>query len=200
MKAFFTRLFGKGIQPPNSPPNAAQCATEDGLETAGWVWYFAQPMHLEARMEHLVPSADLSARLDTLEWQQLESLLNGHFDAETGRFFLALNTTSNPTPRLYLRVSAPFAFSPLPVNEIIGRPIASHWPSATDARALARPLAQRLNEIQMLLHEQPFNEARESRGEAPVNGLWLWDIPAVSKGIKPQGHRPPPLAPQPNPR
>ena len=180
MKGFLARLFGRGTQP-IAPPSAAQCAAEDGLETSGWVWYFAQPIHLEARMEHLVPSADLSAHLNLEEWQQLESLLNPYFDDQEWRFFLTLN----PGPRLYLRVTRPFAFSPLPVNEIIGRPIASHWPSATEARPLARPLAQRLNEIQMLLHEQPFNEARETRGEPPVNGLWLWDAPRVPNEIKP---------------
>jgi len=167
-----------------APPSAAQCAAEDGLETSGWVWYFAQPIHLEARMEHLVPSADLSAHLNTEEWQQLESLLNQYFDGEEWRFFLTLKQGLNPTPRLYLRVTTAFAFKPLPIDEIIGRPMASHWPSAVEARPLARSLAQQLNEIQMLLHEQPFNEAREARGEPPVNGLWLWDRPALPAGSK----------------
>ena len=31
-----------------------------------------------------------------------------------------------------------------------------------------------LNELQMLLHEHPVNQAREARGELPVNSLWLW--------------------------
>ena len=31
-----------------------------------------------------------------------------------------------------------------------------------------------LNEIQMVLHEHPVNEAREGRGEPPVNSVWLW--------------------------
>ena len=31
-----------------------------------------------------------------------------------------------------------------------------------------------LNEAQMLLHEHPGNEAREARGELPVNSVWLW--------------------------
>ena len=30
------------------------------------------------------------------------------------------------------------------------------------------------NDIQMLLHNHPVNEARVARGAAPVNGLWLW--------------------------
>lgn len=31
-----------------------------------------------------------------------------------------------------------------------------------------------LNEIQMLLHSQPINEAREARGEPAINSLWFW--------------------------
>jgi len=188
LKNFFARLFGQALPPfasakalPGASPCAAQCAAEAGLETAGWIWYFAQPIHLEARMEHLVPSADLSASLDANEWQQLEAVLNAYFDDETWRFFL----NESPVPRLFLRVTTPFAFSPLPISEIIGRPIASHWPSTTEARPLARPLAQRLNEIQMLLHETPFNAEREASGKPPVNGLWLWDSPSRRLNIKP---------------
>ncbi len=179
MKGFLARLLDNKPEAA-PPPNAAQSATKDGFTTAGGVWYFANPIHLEARMEHLVPSADISAHLDANTWQQLESLLNTHFNSEELRFFLTLN----PTPQLYLRVTTPFALTPLPVSAILGRPIASHWPSETEARPLIRPLARLLNEIQMLLHEQPFNEAREARGEPPINGLWLWDIPALPAGFK----------------
>jgi hypothetical protein len=31
-----------------------------------------------------------------------------------------------------------------------------------------------VNEAQMLLHAHPVNEAREARGEPPINSLWLW--------------------------
>jgi hypothetical protein len=31
-----------------------------------------------------------------------------------------------------------------------------------------------LNEIQMLLHAHPVNEARQTRGEVAINGLWFW--------------------------
>lgn len=37
-----------------------------------------------------------------------------------------------------------------------------------------RPGDPLLNEIQMLLHAHPVNEAREARGEPVVNSLWLW--------------------------
>ncbi|MGH8743820.1 MAG: hypothetical protein ACREUY_06025, partial [Burkholderiales bacterium] len=30
------------------------------------------------------------------------------------------------------------------------------------------------NEVQMLLHEQTLNQAREAKGDLPINGVWLW--------------------------
>ena len=40
-----------------------------------------------------------------------------------------------------------------------------------------------INEVQMLLFEQPVNVARELRGEAPINSVWPWGggaLPAES--------------------
>ncbi len=31
-----------------------------------------------------------------------------------------------------------------------------------------------ISEIEMTLHEQPVNEERQSRGQPPVNSLWIW--------------------------
>lgn len=147
---------------------AAQSAINDGINSADGAWYFAHPIHLEARMEHLVPSAELSATLTTEEWTHLEDLLNEYFATDDLRFFAR-------SPHLYMRVAQPFIVHPSNITEIIGRPIASHWPSTPEARPQARALARLLNEVQMLLHEHPFNKAREARGALAINGLWLWD-------------------------
>jgi|GEM_PF-3115201 len=167
IRRLFSRLFQRTRE--TTPAlTAAQSATRDGINTEDAAWYFAQPIHLEARMEHLVPSAELSTTLTAEEWAELEALLNQHFVVDDLRFF------ARP-PQLYLRVAQPFAFHPGSVTEILGRPIASHWPSTPEARPQVRALARLLNEIQMRLHEHPFNEAREARGDLAVNGLWLWD-------------------------
>jgi hypothetical protein len=39
---------------------------------------------------------------------------------------------------------------------------------------LMRPWRQRLNEIQMVWHSHPINQAREARGALTINGLWLY--------------------------
>lgn len=38
----------------------------------------------------------------------------------------------------------------------------------------SRGWRQRLNEVQMLLHQHPLNTQRRQRGQPPVNSLWLW--------------------------
>ncbi|MCG2584596.1 hypothetical protein [Massilia sp. TS11] len=49
----------------------------------------------------------------------------------------------------------------------------------TGANALA--LRKLQNEIQMLWFQHPVNTARELRGQAPVNGCWIWAPPAPSQ-------------------
>jgi len=44
------------------------------------------------------------------------------------------------------------------------------WPKGVEALHWH----QLFNEIQMLLFSHPVNEAREVRGELPVNSVWLW--------------------------
>ncbi len=41
-----------------------------------------------------------------------------------------------------------------------------------------------LNEAQMLLHAQPVNEAREARGELPINSLSFWGAGAAPKNAQ----------------
>jgi hypothetical protein len=51
----------------------------------------------------------------------------------------------------------------------IGRSIDARLPGGPDARRWRRLL----NEVQMIWHSHPVNEARQSQGLWPVNGLWL---------------------------
>ena len=52
---------------------------------------------------------------------------------------------------------------------VIGRDISAYLPQGAGAAKWNRLL----NEMQMLLHDHPVNQAREANGELPVNSLWL---------------------------
>jgi hypothetical protein len=49
-----------------------------------------------------------------------------------------------------------------------------------------RPWRKLVNELQMLWHTDPINEARMQAGLAPINGLWLYGGGGVSKRASPE--------------
>jgi hypothetical protein len=53
---------------------------------------------------------------------------------------------------------------------VLGEDIGAHLPQG---RAGA-PLRALMSEIEIWLHDHALNEARQERGAAPINGLWLW--------------------------
>jgi len=58
--------------------------------------------------------------------------------------------------------------------EEIELPVESPFDMAGRAVQPGRAGDALLNEVQMVLHEHPVNEAREARGEPAVNSVWLW--------------------------
>ena len=56
------------------------------------------------------------------------------------------------------------------LDEALNRSVDHHLPRGTQAIAWHRVM----NEAQMILHGHPVNEAREARGEAVANSIWLW--------------------------
>lgn len=53
---------------------------------------------------------------------------------------------------------------------LAGQPLKNWWRQDTGTR----PWRRLLNEIQMVWHDHPVNEARAARGLPPINGLWLY--------------------------
>jgi hypothetical protein len=89
--------------------------------------------------------------------------LNQHFNQDGLSFFLGHSGA------WYLKsAQAPQITTTLP-SVVIGKNIHDFLPQGV---ASSRWLAV-LNEVQMLLHEHPANDAREATGEAAVNSVWL---------------------------
>ncbi|MEW5302875.1 MAG: hypothetical protein WDW36_005615 [Sanguina aurantia] len=55
-------------------------------------------------------------------------------------------------------------------EQALGEDLSQHLPAGAEGRRW-RIL---LNDMQVLLHQHPLNTARQNRGVAPVNCLWLW--------------------------
>jgi hypothetical protein len=136
----------------------------DGGEPDGAYWLRADPVHIKVSREglHLVDSGLFDVSAD--EAEGFTGALNVQF-AEAGLSFRA------PHPkRWYVRCAQPPAIATHAVSEVAGRDVQDHLPGGEQALDWHRTF----NEAQMLLHAHPANEAREDRGEPPVNSLWFW--------------------------
>jgi len=111
-------------------------------------WARADPVHLRLMRDHaLVETVEVTAQ----DAEALCAAVNRHF------------------PQLQMTPCGPSTWcAQVPPGAFIGG--APALESAGRPAALPREAAGLLNEIQMLLHAHPVNEARE----APINSLWLW--------------------------
>jgi hypothetical protein len=64
-------------------------------------------------------------------------------------------------------------------EQALGEDLYQHLPQGAEGRAW-RVL---LNEVQVLLHQHPLNAARQARGLAPVNSVWLWGAGRLPKQL-----------------
>lgn len=146
------------------PAGALTVAGSGGVAGDG-VWMRADPVHLKINRDGLVlvPSAAFGVAL--AEGQALVETLNQHFAGEL--IFDPLQAQRwcvrvAAVPALNLSTKTPAA--------VAGKDINRHLPTGEESKRWH----SLLNEIQMLLHEHPVNQAREARGEPPVNSVWLW--------------------------
>jgi hypothetical protein len=151
-------MFDVSCQP--QAPIAPISAAFDGLGAGCWVR--ADPVHLRLQRDQLVLLSDVDIGAD--EAGQMCVALNEHFAGQGMTFFA-------PHPqRWYIRLDRFPDIETVPLSRAAGRNVRDLLPKGNDAAHWQRVF----NEIQMLLFAQPLNEAREARGELPVNSLWLW--------------------------
>lgn len=151
-------LFGMPCQP--DAPIAPVSAAFDGLGEGCWLR--ADPVHLRLQRDQLVLLPDVEAGAG--EAGQLCAVLNEYFAGQGMEFFA-------PHPqRWYVRVDRLPDIETVPLSQAAGRNVHGLLPKGKEAARWHRVF----NEIQMLLFAHPVNEAREARGELPVNSLWLW--------------------------
>lgn len=135
-------------------------AAFDGLDEGHWLR--ADPVHVRLQREQVVllPNVTVSAE----EAMHLCASLNEHFAGQGLAFFA-------PHPqRWYVRLTESPDITTVPLSLAAGRNIHGNLPTGAEARCWH----QLFNEIQMLLFAHPLNQAREARGELPVNSVWLW--------------------------
>ena len=158
----------------NSPPVAHALMQALGLtSSADGHWFLLQPVHLHIARDHLVltdpqalPVSDAEARglFDAIAPLVREA---GHDLAfgDARHWFLRADGWSG------LRTCTPAAAS--------GHNVDIWLPRGAGERDWRRLH----NEVQMLWHQHPLNEARDASGLPRINALWLWggsDAPAAT--------------------
>ena len=161
MESWLCESFGVARQ--NDYPIAPLSLMAEGITPESHFWLRADPVHLGVERDQLVLSEASTFPLVQDEADALIATLNQHF-ASDGLHFVAPRAQ-----RWYLRLARPPALTTHGLYQAAGRNIHPLLPAGEEAmrwRAL-------LNEVQMLLFEHPINVAREERGIAPVNSIWL---------------------------
>lgn len=130
----------------------------------------ADPTHLHFAREYLLltDAGELAIQRD--EADAMIATLNAEF-VDIGRF-------EAPAPdRWYLHPLAVPTAHLSPLSAVTSRPIVHFLPDGGDALIWQRTM----NEIQVVLHNHPLNQAREARGQRPVNSVWFWGAGAPAK-------------------
>jgi hypothetical protein len=152
-----------GIERQHDWPLAPITLAADGGDPRDGYWLRADPVHLRVMRDRVVLADSELLELSREEADALAGAVAKHFGAELAPLPL------HPQ-RWYLRLPDAPRLVTTPLSLAVGRDIEPLQPHGADAR----PLRTRLNELQMLLHDHPVNQAREARGALPVNSLWLW--------------------------
>ena len=149
--------FGVPFQ--DEAPIAPISAAFDGL--AAGCWMRADPVNLNLQRDQLMMSA---VQTGSGEAAALSASLNQHFAGQGLEFFA-------PHPqRWYVRLSELPRIRTTPLSQALGGDVRGVLPGGAEAARWH----QLFNEIQMLLHAHPLNEAREARGEPTINSVWFW--------------------------
>jgi hypothetical protein len=169
LEATLCRVFG--LDPDAALPVAALTWLADSDDPPPPHLLRADPVHLRADQRYLRLFETHSVPVRADEAAQLVASIN-EFNSARGWRLVA------PHPhRWYLSLpSMPRLLTHAP-QRAAGADIDPCLPAGTDARQWHGLL----NELQMLLHDHPVNQARAARGEPAINSLWLWgngDLPA----------------------
>lgn len=136
----------------------------DLAKTSKDFWMRADPVHLRIEQNHIMLADSQAFQISIEEAEQIVQDLNHNLGNHDFSFF-----PLHPD-RWYIRTpKAPEMFTHT-LSHVTCKNINNFLPTGAESIVWH----QLFNEIQMLLHEHPINQARESRGELPINSVWFW--------------------------
>lgn len=153
--------------------NSGACqlsAMIDGIDISEGYFYRADPVHFKAESDHAILIGSELVSPDMEESKQLIEAFNQHFKQDS----LSLHMTHKE--RWYLKSERLLELEFSALDYSLGRDIKHFMPKGKDELWWRKIV----NEAQMLFFQHEVNLQREETGKLSINGLWLWDMPAVS--------------------
>jgi len=174
---FHSTLFAlSGVPLEKNLPVAAVSRLVDANDTENYIWLRADPVHLHADRDRVLLFDQSMFTLTQAETDRLITELNNFFISDALLF-------TAPTPyRWYLQLPRVPDLEMPPITELVGRDIHKHMPAGRDKMTWR----QRLNEVQMLLHQSFVNREREQRGELAINSVWFWGLGSLPSAPPPR--------------
>jgi hypothetical protein len=161
LEALICKQFG--VKEVDDFPIAAISAAIDGLNVGDAYWLRADPVHLAIQRDCFSLSDPVPLMLETEHARLILDSLNQHFNQDGLMFYIGKSGA------WYVRADkAPQLQTILP-SVAMDKNVHQFMPQGENApkwKAI-------LNEIQMLLHDHPVNEIRESNGNVILNSIWL---------------------------
>jgi hypothetical protein len=143
---------------------AENLAANDNSDTNSGYWLCATPVHLETRRNALMLTDPAALEITAAESTAFAAMLAEHLREEH------ITLHAPRLDRWFLQCDTPPMMTTAGLDTVMGRDVRTFLPQGPDSPRWHRILT----EIQMLLHTHPLNDAREARGAAPVNSVWLW--------------------------
>lgn len=167
-----TKTFRNWRESLAAAPDAAKTWQQSGNTAIHDFWLFATPVHLILGRDNFILSDPATLSLSGEEADALIASLNSHFSHPD--FYLQGFNLYRSGQVWFLGLNADPQIKTSPINQVINQDISPYMPTGSGALAWANWL----NELQMLLFNHPVNQAREARGELPVNSLWCYGLSA----------------------
>ncbi|SFP62621.1 hypothetical protein SAMN05216419_101014 [Nitrosomonas cryotolerans] len=154
-------------------PIMLQIDSPDKIKNSKDYWIRADPVHLRIEQNHIMLADSQIFQITQEEANQFAEVLNDNFNKD--------NLTFLPLcpDRWYVHTTDIPAIHTHSLSQMTCRNINNSLPFGQDSMRWHRTF----NEIQMLLHEHPLNQARTVRGELAINSIWFWGGGTMPKKV-----------------
>lgn len=137
---------------------------ENQIEAGENYWLRADPVHLRIENNHILLGDNQILNISLKEAISFADSINEFF-SDDGITLLPLHSD-----RWYVKCDETPELRTFLLSQAVGKNINDLLPRGKEGVIWSN----RINEIQMFLYEHPLNRARETRGELPLNSIWIW--------------------------